>query len=68
MCKLFSCRNIKNEYSVFLIFPLTYLNDAMRAVMIQGQSLGDVWLDIVVLLGFTLIFFVVGVLRFNRDV
>ena len=50
------------------IFPLTYLNDAMRAVMIQGQSLGDVWLDIVVLLGFTLIFFVVGVLRFNRDV
>ena len=27
------------------IFPLTYLNDAMRAVMLKGQSLGDVWFD-----------------------
>jgi ABC-2 type transport system permease protein len=50
------------------IFPLTYLNDAMRAVMIKGQTLGDVWLDIAVLLGFTILFFVIGVKRFNRDV
>ena len=42
------------------VFPLTYLNDAMRAVMIKGQTLGDVWLDIV-LLGFTLLFFLIGV-------
>ena len=50
------------------LFPLTYLNDAMRAVMIQGRSLGDVWIDIIVLLAFTLIFFILGVKRFNRDV
>ena len=49
-------------------FPLTYLNDAMRGIMIKGQSLGDVWIDLVVLLGFTLLFFVIGVKRFNRDV
>ena len=50
------------------IFPLTYLNDAMRAIMLKGQNLGDVWLDLVVLLGFTLLFFIIGVKRFNRDV
>ena len=50
------------------IFPLTYLNDAMRAVMIKGQSLCDVWLDLVVLLGFTALFFIIGVKRFNRDI
>ena len=50
------------------IFPLTYLNDAMRGIMLKGQTLGDVWLDLVVLLGFTVLFFVVGVKLFNRDV
>ena len=50
------------------IFPLTYLNDAMRGIMIKGQNLGDVWLDLVILLGFTLLFFIIGVKRFNRDV
>ena len=50
------------------VFPLTYLNDAMRGVMLKGQTLGDVWLDLVVLLGFTLLFFIIGVKRFNRDV
>ena len=50
------------------IFPLTYLNDAMRGIMLKGQNLGDVWLDLVVLLGFTIVFFIIGVKRFNRDV
>lgn len=50
------------------LFPLTYLNDAMRGIMLKGQTLGDVWLDLVVLLGFTILFFVIGVKRFNRDV
>ena len=50
------------------IFPLTYLNEAMRGIMLKGQTLGDVWLDLVVLLGFTLLFFIIGVKRFNRDV
>jgi len=50
------------------IFPLTYLNDAMRAIMLKGQSLADVWIDLAVLLAFTLLFFIIGVKRFNRDV
>ena len=50
------------------VFPLTYLNDAMRGIMLKGQTLGDVWLDLVVLLGFTVMFFIIGVKRFNRDV
>ena len=50
------------------IFPLTYLNDAMRGIMLKGQTLADVWVDLVILLGFTLLFFIIGVKRFNRDV
>jgi ABC-2 type transport system permease protein len=50
------------------ICPLTYLNDAMRGIMLKGLGLGDIWIDIVVLLGFTLAFFGLGVVRFNRDV
>lgn len=50
------------------ICPLTYLNDSMRAVMIQGHSLGFVWVDILVILGFTLLFFLIGVVSFDRDV
>lgn len=48
--------------------PLTYLNDAMRGVMLKGYGLGDIWVDILVLLGFLTVFFVLGVARFNRDV
>ncbi|MBI5679482.1 MAG: ABC-2 transporter permease [Methanobacterium sp.] len=50
------------------IVPLTYVNDALRAVMLKGAGIGDVWIDIVVLLGFTAIFFALGVTRFNRDI
>ncbi len=50
------------------LVPLTYANDALRAVMLKGSSLGDVWLDIAVLGGFTLIFFALGVSKFNRDI
>ena len=50
------------------ICPLTYLNDAMRGVMLKGAGIGDIWVDITVLIGFTLVFFALGVVRFNRDV
>lgn len=32
--------------------PLTYANDALRSVMIKGDSLLDVWLPLLVLIGF----------------
>lgn len=50
------------------ILPLTYVNDALRAVMLKGVGIGGVWIDIVVLLGFTALFFALGVTRFNRDI
>jgi ABC-2 type transport system permease protein len=48
--------------------PLTYANNALRGVMLKGAGIGDVWVEIVVLLGFTLLFFAMGVTRFNRDI
>ncbi|MDR2624090.1 MAG: ABC transporter permease [Methanobrevibacter sp.] len=50
------------------ICPLTYLNDAMRSIMIKGFGIGDIWIDISVLLGFTVLFLILGVVRFNRDI
>ncbi|MBR3213933.1 MAG: ABC transporter permease, partial [Methanosphaera sp.] len=48
--------------------PLTYANDALRAVMLQGASFDIVAYDLLILLLFTLLFFAVGVMRFNRDI
>ncbi len=50
------------------IFPLTYVNDALRAVMLKGVGVGAIWIDIAVLLGFTALFFALGVRGFNRDI
>ena len=50
------------------LVPLTYINDAMRTVMLKGGGIGDIWMDIVVLLGFTALFFGLGVIKFNRDI
>lgn len=50
------------------LLPLTYSNDAVRAIMLQGAGIEAIAFDLVVLLVFTLIFFTVGVLRFNRDI
>jgi len=50
------------------LLPLTYVNDALRAVMLKGAGVGDIWLDIVVLVGFTALFFFLGVTQFNRDI
>ncbi|MDR2966662.1 MAG: ABC transporter permease [Methanobacteriaceae archaeon] len=50
------------------LVPLTYLNDAMRGVMLKGFGIGDIWIDIVVLIAFLLVFFAAGVVRFDRDV
>ncbi|MGB9837250.1 ABC transporter permease [Methanothermobacter sp.] len=50
------------------VVPLTYANDALRSVMLKGAGAGDIWLDLAVLMGFTLLFFAMGVTRFNRDI
>jgi len=50
------------------ILPLTYVNDALRAVMLKGVGIGGIWIDVVVLIGFTVLFFALGVTQFNRDI
>jgi ABC-2 type transport system permease protein len=50
------------------LVPLTYANLALRGVMLKGAGIGDIWIYIAVLLGFTLLFFAMGVTRFNRDI
>ncbi len=50
------------------LIPLTYANDALRAVMLKGAGIGAIWIDILVLLGFTALFFGLGIRGFNRDV
>ena len=48
--------------------PLTYANDAIRGVMLRGAGLDAIGIDLLILLGFTLLFFGVGVARFNRQI
>ncbi len=50
------------------ILPLTYMNDALRAVMLKGVGIGGIWIDVTVLIGFTALFFALGVTQFNRDI
>jgi ABC-2 type transport system permease protein len=50
------------------LLPLTYVNDALRAVMLKGVGIGGIWIDVVVLIGFTALFFALGVTQFNRDI
>ncbi|MEG3224823.1 MAG: ABC transporter permease [Methanobacteriales archaeon Met13] len=50
------------------LVPLTHANNALRGVMLKGAGIGDIWISIAVLLGFTLLFFVLGITRFNRDI
>ncbi|MPN39116.1 hypothetical protein SDC9_186643 [bioreactor metagenome] len=61
-CGLFNLR----ESPLFLqylskIFPLTYGADALRKVMLQGAGLENVALDLAVMLGFTLLFFLLNI-------
>lgn len=53
---------------IALFLPLTYANDVFRAVMLKGAGLGSIAFDLIVLLAFALLFFIVGIVRFNRDV
>lgn len=48
--------------------PLTYANNAFRGVMLQGVGLEAIGIDLLVLIGFTILFFGVGVIRFNRQI
>jgi ABC-2 type transport system permease protein len=48
------------------IFPLTYGGDALRELMLRGSTLGAVWVDLVVVLGFAALFVVLNALSIRR--
>lgn len=48
------------------IMPLYYGADAMRNIMIRGKGLGYVWVDLVVLLGLSLIFMMLNVVTLRK--
>lgn len=58
---------LPNYLQVFsYIMPLTYANDALQNIMVRGYGLGDVWLDIVILLAFSVIMVALSTLSLNK--
>lgn len=49
------------------IMPLTYANDALQGIMVRGAGLGDVWIDIAVLLGFAILMVALSTLSLNKQ-
>ena len=50
------------------ILPLTHASDALRAIMLKGASLSDVFTDFVFLCGFFLLMFAAATLMLKREV
>jgi len=53
--------------SVGKVVPHYWANQAFNDLLVRGKSLADLGVPIVVLLGFTLVFFVVGFWRFDYE-
>ena len=49
------------------IMPLTYAVEGLRDVMLSGKSLTDVWLDLAVLVGFTVLASILAALSMRRS-
>jgi ABC-2 type transport system permease protein len=50
-----------------MALPHYWANRALDNIMVRGMMLADVSLEMVVLFGFTLVFFLVGLWRFDFD-
>jgi len=53
--------------SIARFVPHYWANQAYFGLILRGETLADVWTDILILLAFTLIFFVVGAWRFDFE-
>jgi ABC-2 type transport system permease protein len=49
------------------VLPHYWANRVLDNIMVRGMMLGDVSLELIVLLGFSLVFFLVGLWRFDFD-
>lgn len=48
------------------LIPPTYGVEAMRSVIVRGWQIGDIWLEVVILLAFALVFLSLSVLSLKR--
>ena len=48
------------------VFPLTYGGHALRELMLRGKSLVDLWVDLVVVLGFAALFIILNAISIRR--
>jgi ABC-2 type transport system permease protein len=55
-------------YAIGTALPATYYIELQRAIVLRGASLGDFWLNIVVLAGMGLGLFSLCALRFKQKV
>ncbi|MBI2853999.1 MAG: ABC transporter permease [Chloroflexi bacterium] len=49
------------------VMPLTYSVDGLRKIMLEGMTLGDVWKDLVILVGFAAVMTVLGAMALRRS-
>ncbi len=54
-------------YYVSRIFPLTYVNEALRKVMIKGSGLAEIKLPVIILIIFLIFVFLLGTLMERRE-
>jgi len=52
--------------SISKIFPLTYVNDALRDVMVRGNGFSEVSVSLAISVAFTIFFFAIGIMLINR--
>jgi ABC-2 type transport system permease protein len=50
------------------LMPITYANRALRAVMLKGWGLAEIWPNLLILLGFAALLIVLGALTMRREV
>ncbi|WP_010095713.1 ABC transporter permease [Ornithinibacillus scapharcae] len=46
--------------------PLTYGADAMQQIMIKGKDLWDIWPDLLIIIGFAVLFFVLNIVALKK--
>jgi len=58
---------LPNYLQVFsYLMPLTYANDALQGIMVKGYGLGDVWMDVAILLAFAVVMVALSALSINK--
>jgi ABC-2 type transport system permease protein len=64
---LFNLETISEALSwIGPVTPLYYAADALRDVMVRGYGWGEIWLDILVLTGFSLLFLVLNIFALKK--